>query len=67
MLAHVIEASGTVAVDEIAVEVVQARVAGWIEKLHVRTPNDPIAVGAPLASIYAPEWLGAQEEYLAVK
>ena len=67
MLLRVIEASGTVAFDESAVEVVQARVAGWIEKLHARTPNDPIAVGAPLASIYAPEWLGAQEEYLAVK
>ena len=67
MLSRVIEASGTVAFDESAVEVVQARVAGWIEKLHARTPNDPVAAGAPLASIYAPEWLGAQEEYLAVK
>lgn len=67
MLSRSIEAAGTVAFDESAVEVVQARVSGWIEKLHVRTPNDPVAAGAPLASIYAPDWLGAQEEYLAVK
>jgi membrane fusion protein, copper/silver efflux system len=67
MLSRSIEAVGTVAFDESAVEVVQARVSGWIEKLHVRTPNDPVAAGAPLASIYAPDWLGAQEEYLAVK
>ena len=62
-----IEAVGTVAFDESAVEVVQARVSGWIEKLHARTPNDPIAAGAPLASIYAPEWLSAQGEYLALR
>lgn len=67
MLSRSIEAVGTVAFDESAVEVVQARVSGWIEKLHVRTPNDPVAAGAPLASIYAPDWLGAQEEYLVVK
>ena len=67
MLSRSIEAVGTVAFDESAVEVVQARVSGWIEKLHVRTPNDPVAAGAPLASVYAPDWLGAQEEYLAVK
>ena len=66
-LSRSIEATGTVAFDESAVEVVQARVAGWIEKLHAKSPNDPVAAGAPLASIYAPEWLGAQEEYLAVK
>ena len=67
LLSRAIEVPGTVAFDESAVEVVQARVAGWIEKLHARTPNDPVAAGTPLASIYAPEWLGAQEEYLAVK
>ena len=67
LLSRSIEAVGTIAYDESAVEVVQARVSGWIEKLHVRTPNDPVAAGAPLASIYAPDWLGAQEEYLVVK
>ena len=66
-LARTIETTGTVAFDESAVEVVQARVSGWIEKLHAKSPNDSVAAGAPLASIYAPEWLGAQEEYLAVK
>ncbi len=66
-LSLAIEAVGTVAFDESAVEVVQARVSGWIEKLHARTPNDPIAAGAPLASIYAPEWLSAQGEYLALR
>ena len=66
-LSLTIEAVASVAFDESAVEVVQTRVAGWIEKLHARIPNDRIAAGAPLASIYAPEWLAAQGEYLALR
>jgi len=66
-LARAIEVVGNVAFDESAIEIVQARVTGWIEKLYARTPNDPVARGAPLAAIYAPEWLAAQEEYLAVR
>ena len=65
-LARVIEAVGAVAFDESAVDVVQTRVTGWIEKLYAKTPNDPVAAGAPLAAIYAPDWLAAQEEYLAL-
>ena len=65
-LSRGIEAVGAVAFDESAVEIVQARVAGWIEKLYAKTPNDMVAAGAPLAAIYAPDWLAAQEEYLAV-
>ena len=66
-LSRAIEVVGNVGFDESAVEIVQARVTGWIEKLYARTPNDPVARGAPLAAIYAPEWLAAQEEYLAVR
>ena len=66
-LSRSVDATGSVAFDESALVVVQARTTGWIEKLHARTPNDPIAAGAPLASIYAPEWLAAQEEYLALR
>ena len=66
-LTRPLEATGVVAFDEGAIATVQARVSGWIEKLHVRNPNDAVAAGAPLASIFAPEWLGAQEEFLALK
>ena len=66
-LSRSVEATGTVAFDEGAIETVQARVSGWIEKLHVRNPNDAVAAGAPLASIFAPDWLAAQEEFLALK
>lgn len=57
---------GTVAVDERSITVVQSRVNGYVEKLHVRAQYDPVAAGQPLVDIYAPDWLSAQEEYLAL-
>ena len=62
-----VEAVGTVAFDERAVVLVQAKVAGFIEKLFVRAPFDPVVKGQPLAEILAPEWVAAQEEFLALQ
>ncbi len=62
-----LQAVGAVAFDERAVVVVQARVTGYIEKLFVRAPLDPVRRGQPLAEILAPEWVAAQEEYLSLK
>lgn len=58
---------GAVSIDERTMVTVQSRVSGYIEKLHVRAQYDPVTRGQPLAEIYAPEWLAAQEEYLALK
>ncbi|HEY4997831.1 MAG TPA: efflux RND transporter periplasmic adaptor subunit, partial [Usitatibacter sp.] len=62
-----IEAVGTVAFDERSVAVVQARVAGYVEKLFVRAALDPVAKGQALAEMLSPDWVAAQEEYLALK
>jgi Cu(I)/Ag(I) efflux system membrane fusion protein len=62
-----VEAVGSVAFDERAVSVVQARTAGYIEQLLVRAPLDPVRRGQPLARLFVPEWAGAQQEYLALK
>lgn len=59
-----IVAAGSVMVDERRIEAVQARVAGWVEKLLVRAESDPVRAGQLLAEIYAPELLSAQEELL---
>ena len=61
-----LEAVGSVAWNERDVAVVQARANGYVEKLHVRAPLDPVRAGQPLADLYVPDWIGAQEEYLAV-
>jgi len=66
-LATTVEVVGSIAFDERAVHLVQARTAGYIEQLFVRAPLDPVRRGQPLARLFVPEWAGAQQEYLALK
>ena len=61
------DAVGTTQFDESRAEVVQSRVTGYIDRLYARTPMQRIAKGAPVASLFVPDWLAPQEEYLALK
>jgi len=56
-----------VAYNERDVAVVQARANGFLERLYVRAPLDPVRKGQPLAELYVPDWVAAQEEYLSAK
>jgi len=60
-------ATGAIGIDERTLVAVQARSQGYVEKLHVRAQYDSVAAGQPLADLYVPEWLAAQEEWLALK
>ena len=60
-------AAGVVGIDERALVAVQARSQGYVERLHVRAQYDAVAAGQPLADLYVPDWLAAQEEWLALK
>ena len=62
-----IEAVGTIAFDERNVAVVQARVSGYVERLFARAPLDPVTKGEALVEILAPDWVAAQEEFLALR
>ncbi|ODV09291.1 MAG: efflux transporter periplasmic adaptor subunit [Rubrivivax sp. SCN 70-15] len=66
-LAPQVAAVGNIAWNERDLAVVQARATGFVEKLHVRATLDRVAAGQPLAEIYVPEWIAAQEEFLAVR
>ena len=66
-LAPSVEAVGSVAYNERDLVVVQARANGFLEKLHVRAPLDPVRKGQALAELYVPDWVAAQEEYLSAK
>jgi len=66
-LASAVEAVGSVAYNERDVAVVQARANGFLERLYVRAPLDPVRKGQPLAELYVPDWVAAQEEYLSAK
>ncbi|MFN8010435.1 MAG: efflux RND transporter periplasmic adaptor subunit [Holophagaceae bacterium] len=59
-----LRASGRVAVDETRVRKVNVKVDGYVERLFVDFVGKPVAKGQPLFSIYSPELLAAQNEYL---
>ena len=67
VLTPAVEAVGSVAYNERSTVVVQARSNGFVERLHVRAPLDPVRKDQPLAELYVPDWVAAQEDYLSVK
>ena len=62
-----LRAVGAVAYNERGVVQLQARAAGFVERLHARAPLDAVRKGAPLVEILYPEWAGAQEEFLLLR
>ncbi|WP_066682037.1 efflux RND transporter periplasmic adaptor subunit [Sphingomonas sp. CCH9-E2] len=66
-LASGFTATGTIDFNQRDVAIVQARAAGFVQRVYGRAPGDVIGAGAPLADILVPEWAGAQAEYLAVR
>ncbi len=61
-----LHAVGSVTFDERLLQLVQARVDGYITQLHVKAPLVHVRRGEPLATILAPQWLEAQQEYLTL-
>lgn len=57
-------AVGRVVVDETRVRKVNVKVDGFVEKLFVDFMGKPVAKGAPLFSLYSPEFVSAQREFL---
>ncbi|MGA0609621.1 efflux RND transporter periplasmic adaptor subunit [Caldimonas sp. KR1-144] len=66
-LASSIDAIGSVQFDERLGMVVQTRVAGFVERLHVRAPMERVRKGQALATVFAPEWLAPINELLALQ
>jgi Cu(I)/Ag(I) efflux system membrane fusion protein len=66
-LSNSLEVVGSVGFDERSIVVVPARAAGVIQHLSVRAMFDPVKRGQVLATVYVPDWIAAQEEYLAVR
>jgi membrane fusion protein, copper/silver efflux system len=59
-----LHAVGSVVFDDRLVELVQARVEGYVTHLNVKAPLEHVRRGQPLATVLAPQWLEAQQEYL---
>jgi len=55
---------GQVLADETRVHRVQTRVSGWVEELFVNYQGRMVTKGTPLLSIYSPELVSSQEEFI---
>ena len=66
-LARTIRTVGDVKADETRVSEVHTKVSGWVEKLFVSSSGQVVRRGQPLLSIYSPELLATQEEFLRAR
>jgi Cu(I)/Ag(I) efflux system membrane fusion protein len=67
VLTSSLDVVGVLTFNERDVAVIQARTAGFVERVYARAPGDILKANAPLADILVPEWAAAQEEFLALK
>lgn len=67
MLSPQLSAVGSITFNERDQAVIQARASGFVERLRVRATLDRVSKGQVLAELYVPDWVAAQEEYLAVR
>ena len=59
-----IRAVGRVAPDETRIAHIHTKVTGWIEDVFVNFVGQPVRKGQPLFTIYSPDLVASQEEYL---
>jgi RND family efflux transporter MFP subunit len=62
-----IRTTGTVAVDETKLAYVQVRFSGFIEKVFVDATYQYIRTGQPLFTVYSPDVVATEREYLVAK
>ena len=63
-LLHTIRSVGMVVPDKTRHWEFVARVEGYVQKLHVTSPGEPIEEGQPLLTIYSPELSTAEREFV---
>jgi Cu(I)/Ag(I) efflux system membrane fusion protein len=66
VLPSAIDAVGSLAYNQREVATLQARSAGFVERVYGRAPGDVVPAGTPLADLLIPEWSAAQLEFIAV-
>ena len=62
-----IRAAGTVDVDERRLAYVQTRYPGWVKDVFVNASYQLVKKGEPLFTIYSPELVASEQEYLLAK
>lgn len=60
-----VRTSAKIVVDETRQARVTTKIDGWVDKLYVATTGQTVKKGEPLLTIYSPELVSTQEEYLS--
>lgn len=64
-LTGAVRTSARIAADETRLHRVTTKIEGWVDKLFVATTGQAVTKGDPLLTVYSPELVSAQAEYLA--
>src|SRR5215831_8024103 len=64
VLDQTVRTVGQVDIDETRVASVHPRVSGWVQKVFVDSTFQHVMTGDPLLTIYSPDLLAAEQEYL---
>jgi Cu(I)/Ag(I) efflux system membrane fusion protein len=67
VLEQEIRAVGTVGYDERGLTQVTVKTSGWVREVFVDSIGRPVRKGEPLFTLYSPDLLATQEEYLLQK
>jgi len=63
-LSRIIRAVGRVGYDEQRLTKLHPKVEGWVEKLHVEKTGEKVSKNTVLLSVYSPQLVATQQEYL---
>ena len=61
-----IRTSSRIVADETRLFRVTTKIDGWVDKLFISTTGQAVRQGDPLLTIYSPQLVSAQQEYLSV-
>ena len=66
-LTREVRAVGNVTYDETNLAIVNPKIEGWVERLHVDFTGAPVRAGQPLMEVYSPMLVSAQEELILAR
>jgi membrane fusion protein, copper/silver efflux system len=66
-LVRTIRTTGQVAADETRIAHVHVKVSGWVDKVYVDFVGQLVRKGQPLFTLYSPDLVATQEEYLIAR
>jgi len=64
---HSVRTVGIVTADERRIRHVHTKISGWVDKLFVNFTGEVVKRGKPILSLYSPELLASQEEFLQAR